>query len=118
MGRELSCGGNGLLEFAGESWCLLAATAPMPLNLAGERRGRNVTCPPVTAALSQGPVRGNPFAPGADRHSRSTEFNKQLSMVGKKLPPTNKLFQNSLLVHFSWHFPPLQLGAAPVKSRR
>lgn len=117
MDRELSRGGNGLLEFAGESWCLLAATAPTPLNLAGGRKERNVTRPPVTAALSQGPVRGNPFAP--QRQAQQERSIQQAAIHGwKKLPPINKLFQNSLLFHLSWRFPPIQLGPAPVKNRR
>lgn len=40
--HELSCSENGLLEFAGESWCPLAVTAPMPWNLSRGRRDRNV----------------------------------------------------------------------------
>lgn len=54
---------------------------------------------------------------GPDRHGTTTEFSNCLSLIGKKLPPTNKLFQNCLLFHFSWHFPLIQLGLAPVKNR-
>lgn len=46
-----------------------------------------------------------PFHLGPDRHGKTTDFSNQLSMIGKKLPPTNKLFQSCLLFHFSWRFP-------------
>ena len=59
-----------------------------------------------------------PFHLGPDRHVKTAEFSSQLSMIGKRLPPTNKSFQNCLLFHFSWHFPLIQLRLAPVKNRR
>lgn len=117
-GRELLHGGNGPLGFAGESWCLLAATAPTPLNLARGRRGRNGTCLSKSCVPTSVTSQGKLLCCTLDHTGKTTAFSNWLSITGKKLPSTNKLLQHCLLFHFSWHFPLIQLGLAPVENRR
>lgn len=117
--RELLQGGNGPLGFAGGSWCLLAGTALTPLNLGREKRQKwDMFIQGLCPNLSDLPEKT--LCCTLDQTGTAKPLNSATGSaeLGKKLPSTNKLLQHCLLFHFSWHFPLIQLGLAPVENSR